>query len=216
MTNPLETTDRPLDEKLGHLLSRLSLAMRADSWDATAALGLNPTQGQILLLLYRRNAGLRLSEIAEELSVSSPTVSDSVTTLVEKEYVTKKRAVDDGRAIAVTLTAKGRKRVSKIEEKGDVVQVAIGALGSEEQLQLYRMLIRILRELQVQERISTGRMCVTCRYFEPNRHQNASRPHHCSLVGAAFGDKTIRSDCPEHEVASDETAEANWRRFSQT
>lgn len=212
--NILENTDKPLTEKLGHLLSRLTVAMRADKWDATASLGLNPTQGQILLLLFRRNVALRLSEIAEELAVSSPTVSDSVASLVEKEYVTKKRARDDSRALAVTLTPKGRKRVSKIEESDDAVQLAIDALGPEEQVQLFRSLVRIVRELQQHGRIPVGRMCVTCRYFVPNRYKNAERPHHCSLVGVAFGDKTIRSDCAEHEAAPVEVAEENWRVFT--
>lgn len=213
MANALENTDQPLDEKLGHLLNRLTTAMRADKWDATTALGLNPTQGQILMLLYRRQSALRLSEIADELAVSSPTVSDSVATLVEKEYVQKKRAADDARALAVTLTPKGRKRVSKIEESGDAVLVAVNALGPDDQVQLYRSLIRIVKELQGNGRIPVGRMCVTCRYFVPNRHKNANRPHHCSLVDAAFGDKTLRSDCPEHEEASSEQADENWRKF---
>lgn len=211
--NALEDTDAPLPQKLGDLLNRLAVAMRAEKWDATGALGLNPTQGQILLLLYRRNTALRLSEIAEELAVSAPTVSDSVASLVEKGYASKNKAKDDGRALAVKLTAKGRKRVAGIEGQDGAVLQAVDALGPEEQVQFYRSLIRVLRELQQSERIPVGRMCVTCRYFKPNRYDDEKRPHHCSLVGVAFGDKTIRSDCPEHEQASNELALKNWQAF---
>ena len=114
---------------------------------------------------------------------------------------------------AVKLTAKGRKRVAGIEGQDGAVLQAVDALGPEEQVQFYRSLIRIVRALQQNGRIPIGRMCVTCRYFVPNRHKDAARPHHCSLVDAAFGDKTIRSDCPEHEAASVELADANWQAF---
>ncbi|MCA9146388.1 MAG: MarR family transcriptional regulator, partial [Planctomycetales bacterium] len=101
MANSLEKTDRPLARKLGHALNRVQVAMRADSWETCGQNDLNPTQGQILMLLGERAIGLRLSEIASELAVSAPTVSESVTTLVDKGYIRKGKAKDDGRAVAV-------------------------------------------------------------------------------------------------------------------
>lgn len=212
--NILEKSDRSLPQKLGHVLSRLNVAMRAENWHTLSEDGLNPTQGQVLLLLEHRSVPLRLSEIAAELAVTAPTVSDSVSSLVEKGLVKKRRAADDQRALAVTLTAQGKKLVRRLDNSNDAVVSAITHLNPTDQTQLYRTLLQILRELQQLGRIPVARMCVTCRYFRPNHHDDPTRPHHCALVDAAFGDQTIRSDCPDHEEADVTLAEQNWKTFT--
>jgi len=211
--NSLEQTDLPLAQKLGHAFNRVQVAMRADSWEAFGQNDLNPTQGQILLLLGRRSEGLRLSEIAAELAVSAPTVSDSVASLVEKGYVSKTRAKNDARAIAVRLTASGKRLVSRLDSVGGTIAAVIESLPEAEKVQLYKTMLRMVRELQVAGKIPVARMCVTCRHFRPNVHENAERPHHCALVDAAFGDQTLRSDCPEHEPADEHLDAQNWQTF---
>ncbi|MCG8408307.1 MAG: MarR family winged helix-turn-helix transcriptional regulator [Phycisphaerales bacterium] len=214
MSSPLEKTDSPLVEKLGHAMNRIHVAMRADSWDAFGANDLNPTQGQIALLLGRRSSGLRLSEIADELAVSSPTVSDSVAALVEKGLVKKDKAKDDGRAVAVRLTAAGKRMIKRLDLIGGTIGSVISRLPHSEQVQLYKTLIRMVRELQLDGRIPISRMCVTCRYFRPNAHKDPKRPHHCEFVNVAFGDRTIRVDCPDHEPAEEHIANQNCKVFS--
>lgn len=216
MKNPLEQADQPLSQKLTHALSRVQIAARADSWEEFGQEGLNPTQGQILLLLGQRPSGLRLSEIASEMAVSAPTVSDSVRVLVEKGYVNKSPAKDDARAIAIRLTASGRRLVNRLDCIGGTIQTVLASLPESEQVQLYRTLLRVVRELQTSGKIPVARMCVTCRYFRPNVHEDAERPHHCALVDAAFGDRTLRSDCPDHEAADQRLAAQNWRTFLST
>jgi len=213
MTNQLEQTDLPLVEKLGHAMNRIQVAMRADSWDLFGTQGLNPTQGQIVILLGKRNTPLRLNEIADELAVSAPTVSDSISSLVEKGFVKKDKAKDDGRAIAVRLTPAGKKLNGNLDTIGESISLAVSRLPESEQIQLYKTLVRMVRELQTIGRIPISRMCVTCRYFRPNVHQDTERPHHCALVDASFGDRTLREDCPEHEVADEHLANQNWEAF---
>ncbi|MCA9250820.1 MAG: winged helix-turn-helix transcriptional regulator [Phycisphaerales bacterium] len=219
MANALEKTDVPLSQKLGHAMNRVQVAMRADSWESFGQNGLNPTQGQILILLNQREdgrkaVGLRLSEIASELAVSSPTVSDSVTTLIEKGYVKKSKAKDDARAIEVRLTPAGRKLIQRLDSVDGAIHTVISCLPETEQLQLYRTMLRMVRELQMSGKIPMSRMCVTCRYFRPNVHQDSKRPHHCALVDLAFGDRTLRTDCPDHEVADQHLAIQNWESFA--
>lgn len=216
MKNPLEQADQPLSQKLAHALGRVQIAMRADSWEEFGQQGLSPTQGQILILLAQRPTGLRLSEIAAELAVSAPTVSDSVRVLVDKGYVSKSRAKDDARAIAIRLTASGQRLVQRLDSIGGTVESVLASLPESEQIQLYRTMLRVVRELQASGKISVARMCVTCRYFRPNAHQDTERPHHCALVDAAFGDRTLRSDCPEHELADQHLAAQNWEAFAST
>jgi len=213
MTNSLEKSDLPLAQKLNHALNRVQVAMRADSWEGFGENGLNPTQGQILLLLAQRTLGLRLSEIASELVVSAPTVSDSVTTLVDKGYIRKDKAKDDARAIAVRLTASGKRLVERLDSVGATIQNVLVCLPEADQIQLYRTLLRMVRELQVAGKLPVSRMCITCRYFRPNVHEDSARPHHCALVDAAFGDRSLRSDCREHEVADVHLSTQNWDSF---
>ncbi len=214
VNHPLEQTDLPLVEKLGHVMNRIQVAMRADNWDLFGSNGLNPTQGQIVMLLGKRSTALQLNEIAKELAVSAPTISDSVRSLVEKGFVKKDKIKDDGRAIAVRLTPSGKKINEKLDAIGDSIGIAISRLPESEQIQLYKTLVRMVRELQGIGRIPVSRMCVTCRYFRPNVHEDADRPHHCALVDAAFGDRTLREDCPEHEVADEHLANQNWEVFA--
>lgn len=213
MENSLEQTDLPLVKKLGHALNRVQVAMRAESWEKSGDADLNPTQGQILLLINERANGLRLTEIAQELSVTAPTVSDSVTCLVEKGLLRKAKAKDDGRAIQIHLTAKGRRLVERFESVGSTIEAVLTSLPQEEQIRLYRTMLQMVRELQLAGKIPVARMCVTCRYFQPNSHKSQSRPHHCKLVDAAFGDRTLRSDCPDHELAQEPLATKNWEAY---
>lgn len=50
---------------------------------------------------------MRLSAVADGLAVTAATASDAVKVLVEKGLVQKTRSAEDGRAIAITLTAAG-------------------------------------------------------------------------------------------------------------
>lgn len=213
MPNLLEETDRPLAQKLGHALNRVQVAMRADSWELCGQNDLNPTQGQILMLLGGRPTGLRLSEIADELAVSAPTVSESVATLVDKGFAKKGRARDDARAVAVTLTPAGKRVVERLDAVGGSIATVLESLPESEQVQLYRTMLKMVRQLQAEGKIPGSRMCVTCRYFRPNVHNDTERPHHCALVDAAFGDQTLRSDCREHEAADEHLAAGNWESF---
>ena len=212
--NPLEESDLPLERKLADALARISVAMRADNWDWFGKEGLSPTQGQILLLLNSRQAPMRLTEVASELAVTAATVSDSVATLAEKELIQKEKAIDDGRALALTLATKGKKLLNLYQKEQPEIQLAVSRLPQSDQIVLYRSLLRISRELQMNGKIPIARMCVTCRYFRPNVRKNAEQPHHCALVNAPLGDRMLRNDCPEHDAADAYLAEQNWISFT--
>lgn len=97
-------------------LSKIGLALRSESWKDTAPRGLNPTQAQVLIVLKRAGAGLRLSDIADRLGVSAPTVSASVAALERKGLVQKRPAAEDARAVDISLTPPGRTEAGKLAE----------------------------------------------------------------------------------------------------
>ena len=47
-----------------------------------------------------------------------------------------------------------------------------------------------------------SRMCLDCRFFRPDVHDDPARPHHCAFVDAPFGDAQLRIDCADHQPAA--------------
>lgn len=196
-------------------LSKIGMALRSHAWQEAAPRGLTPTQAQVLVVLGRAPAsGLRLSSVASQLGVSAPTVSDSVSTLERKGLVEKSPAVDDARALAITLTEEGARQRDEISEWPDLLLDTVRVLDEEERAVFLRALVKIIRQLQERGRISTSRMCASCRFFRPNVHDDELRPHHCAYVDAPFGDHNLRLDCAEHEPADRDLERRNWRAFT--
>jgi len=156
--------------RVTHSLLRLSTAMRSQAWEWAEGAGLTPTQGEILVLLMQRKGPMRLGEIARETALTAATTSDAVSTLEGKGLVEKRRALDDGRALAVRLTARGRTAAKRAAQWPDFLSKAVGTLRDDEQAMFYRTLLKTVRQLEVQGHIPMHRMCVTCTHFEPSKN----------------------------------------------
>ncbi|SMG02631.1 Transcriptional regulator, MarR family [Burkholderia singularis] len=157
---------------------------------------------------------MRLGEIARETQLTAATTSDAVSTLEHKGLVEKRRALDDGRALAVRLSARGRTAAKKALQWPDFLSKAIGALGSDEQGLLYRTLLKTLRELQINGDIPPHRMCVTCKHFQPGK-QGRKLGYRCSLLDLMMTDADLRLDCTVHEEADVATQKKTWKIFAQ-
>jgi hypothetical protein len=140
---------------------------------------------------------MRLSAIAQEIAVTAATASDAVTTLVEKGLVQKTKAVDDGRAIAISMTPQGQQVAKQVSDWPDFLLDAVSEMSQTEQEIFLRGLIKMIRKLQQQGQISVARMCVNCQFFRPNVYTNSDLPHHCEFVDAPFGDRNLQIDCPD-------------------
>jgi DNA-binding MarR family transcriptional regulator len=200
--------------RVTHSLLRLSTAMRSQAWEWAEGAGLTPTQGEILVLLMQRKGPMRLGEIARETALTAATTSDAVSTLEGKGLVEKRRALDDGRALAVRLTARGRTAAKRAAQWPDFLSKAVGTLRSDEQSVFYRTLLKTIRQLEVQGHIPPHRMCVTCTYFEPSKNPKKT-PHHCALLDLSLADTDLRLDCSVHETADVATQKRTWKVFVQ-
>ena len=200
--------------RVTHSLLRLSTAMRSQAWEWAEGAGLTPTQGEILVLLMQRKGPMRLGEIARETALTAATTSDAVSTLEGKGLVEKRRALDDGRALAVRLTARGRTAAKRAAQWPDFLSKAVGTLRSDEQSVFYRTLLKTIRQLEVQGHIPLHRMCVTCTYFEPSKNPKKT-PHHCALLDLSLADTDLRLDCSVHETADVATQKRTWKVFVQ-
>lgn len=205
----------PLETRIATGFARINTAMRAKAWSQAAANGLTPTQADILHLLASRNVPLRLSAIAEQLAITPATASDAVGALVSKNLVEKGRASDDGRAIALTLTKTGARVAVTVPDWTGFLGAAAETLSKEEQSQLLKMIIKMIRALQEKGEIPVNRMCVTCKYFGPGESDDPATPHYCHFVKAPFGDQHLRLDCAEHEEAEKPVQLRKWAIFAE-
>jgi DNA-binding MarR family transcriptional regulator len=189
-------------------------ALRQEAWQRGGRRGLTPTQSQAVVLLARQG-GQRLGALAADLGVTAPTASDVVAALVAKGLVQKTRARGDARAVALELTAAGRREARRASQWPDAFLAAADELSHAEQAVLLRALTKMIRRLQLEGRIPVARMCASCRFFRPDAHPGTARPHHCAFVDAAFGDAELRLECADHETADADLAGVTFERFAR-
>jgi DNA-binding MarR family transcriptional regulator len=192
-------------------LDRVASAMRAEVRRSVASRGLNPAQDAILRILLARPAGLRVRVLAGHLGVRQPTVTDSVIALERKGLVRRQADPADARAtiVKVTPAALGQPTAAV----ASLAAATLADLSEAEQVSLLKMLIKLIRSLQLRQAIPPQRMCVTCKYFRPNVHPEAAEPHHCAFVDAPFGNRALRLDCAEHEQAGAPEMAGSWNAF---
>jgi DNA-binding MarR family transcriptional regulator len=212
------TADLPqnsLQQRVAVGLSKIGLALKSHSWQDAGQQGLTPTQGQILVLLRTQGSdGMRLSAVANELGVTAATASDAVTTLVEKGLAQKMKAIDDGRAIAISLTPRGQQVAEQVSDWPDFLLEVVQELSEAEQRVFLRGLMKMIHKLQEQNQIFVARMCVDCQFFQPNVYADPERPHHCHFVDLPFGDRDLQVDCPDQITAEEATAQHNWESLA--
>lgn len=214
--NPLNLCHDSTEQRILVGLSKISLALKSQSWHDAGQHGLSPTQAQILSLLQAKGrAGMRLSAVAEGLAVTPATASDAVRVLDEKGLVQKMRSPEDGRAIAITLTPKGQELAAQTSCWSDLLLDAVEELSELEQTIFLRGLIKMIRKLQDAGQIPIAKMCVSCRFFQPNRYPTSDRPHHCDLVNAPFGDRNLHLECPDQVAAPGDLADRNWELYQE-
>lgn len=200
-------------DRIADALSRIALVLRAQAWEEAGTRGLTVTQGRVLALVADAPRSPRLGDVGRSLGIKAPTASKAVTTLVDKGLLEKRPAEDDGRALALHLTAKGRREASRAARWPEKLAPVVGLLDEDEQAVMLRGLVKMIRELQRQGRIPTARTCVDCRHFRPFAHPGAAMPHHCAFVDAPFGDGGLQVACPDHAEASDAQAADAFRRL---
>lgn len=203
----------PLDQRIATGLHKIGLVLKHQTWAQANEEGVSPTQGQILAVLAADGA-LSASEVAMRLGIGLPTISEAVSTLVEKRLVRRSQDPRHPRARLLRLTASGLRRARKARAWPEFLVSAVGSLSEAEQDTLLTALMKMIRALQEQGEIPASRMCATCEHFRPNVHKG-TKPHHCAFVDAPMAPQQLRLDCADHHEASADQQRAAWARFLQ-
>lgn len=142
--HPLEVTpDTATALKLFIVLARAQGAVSAHAAADVARHGLTLTEFAILEALYHRGAML-LGEVQRRILVSSGGITFLVDRLVAKGLVERQQCPTDRRARYATLTDAGTALLASIfPEHADTLVRALGALDSEEQATVTRLLKRL-------------------------------------------------------------------------
>ena len=212
--NVLETQTESLTRRVATGLGKIGLAIKSRAWKEAGVRRITPLQAQTLTILRMRpKCTATVSEIGEELAVALPTASEVLRVLEQRGLIKKQRSRADARTVMVSLTSKGRRKADVAAGWPDFLAAAAEVLPQAEQESLLRALIKMIRTLQEQGDIPIAKMCVTCRFFSPHVHEDKERPHHCTLVNAPFGDRLLRIECSEHQVAEKKDRDLTWERF---
>lgn len=204
----------PLDRRIATGLHKLGLALKHQTWGQANEQGLSPTQGQILAVLATDGA-LSTTEVADRLGIGLPTVSEAVTTLVDKGLVRRTPDTRHPRAKLLRLTAAGTRQSTRSRAWPEFLTQAVSSLTHTEQATLLTALMKMIRTLQVQGQIPVSRMCATCIHFRPNVHRGDA-PHHCGFVDAPMAAAQLRLDCGDHAPAPEEQQHTTWARFANS
>ena len=85
-----------------------------------------PLQAGVLLFL-RRHTEAKVTDAAAALGVGPPTLSEVVTDLVRKRWVTKRRSATDTRVVHLLLSRRGQVITRKIENQVRRVSTGVAA-----------------------------------------------------------------------------------------
>jgi MarR family transcriptional regulator, organic hydroperoxide resistance regulator len=134
-------------EIAGRMLQIIPLVMRVMSAQMRHApqQGLNSNNTPLLGALKLRTH--TLSELAERMSVSAPTMSNTITTLEERGWVLRRRSEEDRRVVWIEITPEGIAALDAMqnEVKMRIAQLLEG-LSDEEQATLVNGLT-VLRDV---------------------------------------------------------------------
>lgn len=166
-----------------------------------------------MTLLLSRGVPMRLGEIAEDAALTSATVSEAVSTLESKGLVEKRRDANDGRALALRLTARGRTAAKRASQWPNFLTTAADSLGDKECAQLYRALLKLVFTMQERGDMPPQRMCLTCSHFEAAPRGKGQ--FHCNHFNATYDDSRIPLDCNSHEDADIATQRKVWKLYSK-
>jgi DNA-binding MarR family transcriptional regulator len=114
-------------------LLELMLPLHGDFRRSLEPLRVTPLQAGMLLFL-RRHAEARVTDAASALRLRVATLSEVVTDLVRKRWVTKRRSVTDTRVMYLLLSRRGEALAQHIEQRVRHVELTLteddrGALG---------------------------------------------------------------------------------------
>jgi DNA-binding MarR family transcriptional regulator len=187
-------TSEKLDRRLLAACERLGRALRAAKQRAATRHQLTPLQVDLLEILADRRR--RIGELAAELDVTQPTVSDAVSTLTAKNLVTRTQDPGDRRVSLVEITDTGTAIIDGLTNELTPLRTAHPGTPTADKATALRVILEEIRRLQHAGIITIDRSCLTCRHYQA---PSASELARCTLLDQELANHNLRVDCAEHQ-----------------
>lgn len=184
-----------LDHKLIAAVERLARALRAARQQVATRHRLS-LLGVAVMETLANGRQRRVGDLAAELDVTQPTVSDALAVLANRGLVQRTTDPSDRRSTLVTLTESGRSTAADIASELAPL-LAADAENKDSRALTLRVLLGEIARLQAAGVITVNRSCLTCLHYRPPGRQRAQ----CLLLGMPLPDAALRVDCPEYEPA---------------
>jgi len=158
--------------------------------------GLTPAQWTALRYFSRANCySQTTSAFAEFHATTRGTASQTIKSLAQSGYLTRKRSKTDGRSVNFHLTHKAKKMLLT----GDPFKALVGAtstLSKSENRTVSRSLERMLCKLAQQGDKRHFGICSNCKYFlKDNHRQKGKSVYICTLMGEPREETEIGQLC---------------------
>lgn len=165
------------------------------SYGESFANGLTPAQWTALRYFSRANRFSRTtSAFAEFHATTRGTASQTIKSLSQSGYLTRKRSKTDGRSVHFNLTHKSKKMLS--DDPFEALVSAAGALSKSEYRTVSRSLERMLCKLSQQEGKCLFGRCTNCMYFQKDdRYQKRESVYICTLMDEPLEETEIEQLC---------------------
>lgn len=174
-------------------LERISEAYRVALWNKAKEVGLSPIQLQILIFIKNHEDRLcNVSYLAKEFSMTKPTISDAVKTLLKKELIEKLPGLSDNRSFTIGLTSTGSSLSQDLQSFSNGIHAQIKQMSAESQSALFSHISELIKKLNTIGLITVQRTCFNCVYYAKEQDS-----HYCNLMNAGLKNDDIRLDCPE-------------------
>jgi DNA-binding MarR family transcriptional regulator len=156
---------------------------------------LTPAQWTALRYFSRANRFSRTtSAFAEFHATTRGTASQTIKSLAQKGYLTRKRSKTDGRSVHFNLTHKTKKMLS--DDPIEALVDAAGALSKSDYSTVARCLERMLSKLAQQGGKCLFGMCANCKYFQKDdRCQKNESVYICTLMDEPLKEAEIEQLC---------------------
>jgi len=112
--------------------------------------GLTPAQYDVLIVLKLNGGAMTQVGLSRLLTASRANVTGLVDKLQEKKFIERKSVEGDRRSFAVTLTARGRKKVDEVEPLYlETVKTIMAPFSAEECKRIMTYTERLTRQLSI-------------------------------------------------------------------
>lgn len=188
--------NKNLDDKLVSLIELTWHIVRNLIWQVAKEESLSPIQLSILAHLAECGDRKRTAEnLAGHFSLTPATISDAISSLVEKRLVVKTPSKTDGRAHILGLTKKGLTAAERVSGWTDGLKEGLSIHNTREKETALLILMDAIRHLKENGAIRDAKICLTCANFVRNADILKTKPHYCSLTDTPLAISDLNIDC---------------------